>query len=143
MSEVGIASYPVWCSYHVLCCVAGSALRRRRAPCVVVVRHPQQRMELSDVGVSLPTFLFPIPLPLSLSPLPSPLSLPLSPPTPSYLQSISLALSQHVLAGQHCSEAACKALDFLPFKCASCSRVFCLEHRSLSAHKCHASDVCG
>eukprot|EP00026_Physarum_polycephalum_P013708 Phypoly_transcript_14136.p1 GENE.Phypoly_transcript_14136~~Phypoly_transcript_14136.p1 ORF type:complete len:282 (+),score=25.85 Phypoly_transcript_14136:110-955(+) len=42
--------------------------------------------------------------------------------------------------GQHCSEPSCKVLDFLPFQCTSCKRTFCLEHRSLTAHKCHASD---
>lgn len=45
------------------------------------------------------------------------------------------------IAGHHCSEATCKLLDFLPFECALCHHIFCLEHHSLSAHQCHVSDV--
>ena len=38
--------------------------------------------------------------------------------------------------GSHCAHPDCGQIDFLPFKCDCCSRVFCLEHRSYRAHKC-------
>ncbi|XP_048364250.1 AN1-type zinc finger protein 1 isoform X1 [Sphaerodactylus townsendi] len=38
--------------------------------------------------------------------------------------------------GQHCGVEHCQQLDFLPFVCDSCSQVFCLQHRSRSAHGC-------
>eukprot|EP01113_Clastostelium_recurvatum_P043822 TRINITY_DN7311_c0_g1_i4.p1 TRINITY_DN7311_c0_g1~~TRINITY_DN7311_c0_g1_i4.p1 ORF type:complete len:293 (-),score=42.83 TRINITY_DN7311_c0_g1_i4:68-904(-) len=38
--------------------------------------------------------------------------------------------------GKHCSEPYCKQLDFLPFKCAGCDKIFCLEHRSYDSHHC-------
>lgn len=31
--------------------------------------------------------------------------------------------------GQHCAHVECRQLDFLPFKCQRCSKVYCLEHR--------------
>lgn len=36
--------------------------------------------------------------------------------------------------GKNCSE--CHALDFLPYTCEYCHRVFCADHRKLDAHKC-------
>ena len=38
--------------------------------------------------------------------------------------------------GNHCSVGICGQLDFLPFTCDCCQRVFCLEHRSYGAHAC-------
>ncbi|KAI3667394.1 hypothetical protein L6452_42451 [Arctium lappa] len=38
--------------------------------------------------------------------------------------------------GKHCSVDDCKIIDFLPFTCDCCSKVFCLEHRSYIAHQC-------
>lgn len=38
--------------------------------------------------------------------------------------------------GRHCQLEYCGQLDFLPFKCGSCQKTFCLEHRSETAHKC-------
>ncbi|XP_070575815.1 AN1-type zinc finger protein 1-like [Ptychodera flava] len=38
--------------------------------------------------------------------------------------------------GKHCSVNTCKQLDFLPFTCNGCSRIFCLEHHSLGSHSC-------
>ncbi|XP_053103168.1 AN1-type zinc finger protein 1 isoform X4 [Hemicordylus capensis] len=38
--------------------------------------------------------------------------------------------------GQHCGIEQCRQLDFLPFVCDGCSGVFCLEHRSRTAHDC-------
>lgn len=38
--------------------------------------------------------------------------------------------------GAHCAEEYCHQLDFLPFTCDSCSKVYCLEHRSYKAHEC-------
>ncbi|KAM4705909.1 AN1-type zinc finger protein 1 [Rhinophrynus dorsalis] len=38
--------------------------------------------------------------------------------------------------GQHCDAEHCGQLDFLPFVCDGCSRVFCLEHRSRDSHGC-------
>ena len=40
------------------------------------------------------------------------------------------------LVGSHCQYEYCNQLDFLPFKCQSCSHTFCLDHRTESAHKC-------
>lgn len=41
--------------------------------------------------------------------------------------------------GQNCSCPDCKQIDFLPFKCDCCGRVFCLEHRTYQAHACSAA----
>ncbi|XP_077208147.1 AN1-type zinc finger protein 1 [Paroedura picta] len=38
--------------------------------------------------------------------------------------------------GRHCAVEGCRQLDFLPFVCDGCSQVFCLQHRSRSAHGC-------
>ncbi len=38
--------------------------------------------------------------------------------------------------GQHCSAEECHQLDFLPFDCDACGKVFCLDHRSYKAHRC-------
>ena len=38
--------------------------------------------------------------------------------------------------GQHCSAEECYQLDFLPFDCDACGKVFCLDHRSYKAHRC-------
>ncbi len=40
------------------------------------------------------------------------------------------------LVGKHCQMEYCNQLDFLPFFCQSCSKTFCLDHRSESSHKC-------
>jgi len=37
--------------------------------------------------------------------------------------------------GKHCEFTGCQQLDFLPFQCA-CNKIFCLEHRNITAHKC-------
>ncbi|KAJ0043904.1 hypothetical protein Pint_17906 [Pistacia integerrima] len=38
--------------------------------------------------------------------------------------------------GKHCSLPDCKQIDFLPFTCDCCNKVFCLEHRSYNQHQC-------
>lgn len=38
--------------------------------------------------------------------------------------------------GQHCSHEDCRQIDFLPFQCDCCQRVYCLQHRTYEAHKC-------
>ncbi|XP_068641004.1 zinc finger AN1 domain-containing stress-associated protein 12 [Aristolochia californica] len=38
--------------------------------------------------------------------------------------------------GEHCQESSCNQLDFLPFRCDGCQKVFCLEHRSYKSHEC-------
>ncbi|KAL2523380.1 Zinc finger AN1 domain-containing stress-associated protein 12 [Forsythia ovata] len=43
--------------------------------------------------------------------------------------------------GRHCQNPDCHQLDFLPFTCNACSKVFCLEHRSYKSHDCPKSDV--
>ncbi|KAK4070784.1 hypothetical protein H0G86_009009 [Trichoderma simmonsii] len=40
------------------------------------------------------------------------------------------------LVGKHCQYEYCNQLDFLPFFCQSCTKTFCLDHRSESSHKC-------
>ncbi|XAR51815.1 hypothetical protein NMG60_11006553 [Bertholletia excelsa] len=42
--------------------------------------------------------------------------------------------------GKHCQHPECNQLDFLPFKCDSCQKVFCLDHRSYKSHDCPKSD---
>ncbi|XP_041006203.1 zinc finger AN1 domain-containing stress-associated protein 12 isoform X1 [Juglans microcarpa x Juglans regia] len=42
--------------------------------------------------------------------------------------------------GQHCQHPDCHQLDFLPFKCDGCRKVFCLDHRSYKKHECPKSD---
>ncbi|KAK8961303.1 Zinc finger AN1 and C2H2 domain-containing stress-associated protein 16 [Platanthera guangdongensis] len=38
--------------------------------------------------------------------------------------------------GKHCSVEDCKLIDFLPFTCDRCDKVFCLQHRSYIKHVC-------
>ncbi|KAH8376645.1 hypothetical protein KR093_000589 [Drosophila rubida] len=38
--------------------------------------------------------------------------------------------------GQHCNEATCNRLDFLPVKCDSCDKVFCASHYNYERHNC-------
>lgn len=47
-----------------------------------------------------------------------------------------MALFQNV--GKHCSHPGCNLKDFLPFTCDTCSKCFCLEHRTYEAHECTA-----
>ncbi|XP_057463905.1 zinc finger AN1 domain-containing stress-associated protein 12-like [Actinidia eriantha] len=42
--------------------------------------------------------------------------------------------------GTHCQHPECNQLDFLPFKCDSCLKVFCLDHRLHKSHDCPKSD---
>ncbi|CAK9148698.1 unnamed protein product [Ilex paraguariensis] len=42
--------------------------------------------------------------------------------------------------GMHCQHPECNQLDFLPFNCDACRRVFCVEHRSYKSHECPKSD---
>ncbi|XP_062006887.1 zinc finger AN1 and C2H2 domain-containing stress-associated protein 11-like [Rosa rugosa] len=42
--------------------------------------------------------------------------------------------------GKHCSVVECQQIDFLPFTCDSCNKVFCLEHRSYIKHNCPKGD---
>ncbi|KAJ6831370.1 zinc finger AN1 and C2H2 domain-containing stress-associated protein 11 [Iris pallida] len=42
--------------------------------------------------------------------------------------------------GEHCEQDGCNQLDFLPFTCAGCEKVFCLEHRTYKAHSCPRSN---
>ncbi|KAK7019793.1 zinc finger, AN1-type domain [Halocaridina rubra] len=41
--------------------------------------------------------------------------------------------------GQHCSEPTCRQLDFLPFTCNLCKKVFCVDHHKYDAHSCTES----
>jgi len=43
--------------------------------------------------------------------------------------------------GSHCSFAYCKQLDFLPFLCNGCGRLFCRIHRRPDDHKCSAAST--
>ncbi|XP_072269349.1 AN1-type zinc finger protein 1 [Pyxicephalus adspersus] len=38
--------------------------------------------------------------------------------------------------GQHCDVEHCGQLDFLPFVCDGCSKVYCLVHKSKDSHGC-------
>jgi len=43
--------------------------------------------------------------------------------------------------GAHCDFKDCKLLDFLPFTCDGCRQIFCLDHRSFTAHKCSSPPI--
>lgn len=38
--------------------------------------------------------------------------------------------------GTHCALPDCYQIDFLPFNCDCCNRIFCLAHRTYAAHSC-------
>eukprot|EP00123_Amoebidium_parasiticum_P003614 comp14901_c0_seq1/m.11454 comp14901_c0_seq1/g.11454 ORF comp14901_c0_seq1/g.11454 comp14901_c0_seq1/m.11454 type:complete len:274 (-) comp14901_c0_seq1:27-848(-) len=38
--------------------------------------------------------------------------------------------------GKNCGEPTCKQLDFLPFTCDACKKVYCLEHHKYADHNC-------
>lgn len=38
--------------------------------------------------------------------------------------------------GEHCALGTCKQLDFLPFTCDSCRRIYCKEHVTYENHNC-------
>ena len=38
--------------------------------------------------------------------------------------------------GKSCSNTACNRLDFLPYKCDLCSKIFCQDHREYKDHNC-------
>ncbi|KAK4144538.1 uncharacterized protein C8A04DRAFT_11451 [Dichotomopilus funicola] len=40
------------------------------------------------------------------------------------------------LTGSHCQYSYCNQLDFLPFRCQSCDKTFCLDHRTEDGHAC-------
>ncbi|KAM3363928.1 zinc finger AN1 domain-containing stress-associated protein 12 [Capsicum galapagoense] len=42
--------------------------------------------------------------------------------------------------GRHCQLSDCHQLDFLPFTCHACHKVFCVEHRSCKSHECPKAD---
>nr|QEG03151.1 zinc finger AN1 domain-containing stress-associated protein 12 isoform X1 [Cymbidium ensifolium] len=42
--------------------------------------------------------------------------------------------------GEHCQYDGCNQLDFLPFTCIACRKVFCLEHRTYRSHACPKAD---
>ncbi len=43
--------------------------------------------------------------------------------------------------GEHCACSGCAQLDFLPFRCSGCRRLFCAEHRN--SHGCAAATGSG
>lgn len=43
--------------------------------------------------------------------------------------------------GKHCSVDDCKLIDFLPFTCDRCEKVFCLQHRSYTTHSCPNANI--
>eukprot|EP00898_Chlorokybus_atmophyticus_P007593 jgi/Chlat1/7835/Chrsp66S07283 len=38
--------------------------------------------------------------------------------------------------GKHCSYEGCQLVDFLPFDCDACKRIYCLDHRTYREHEC-------
>lgn len=59
--------------------------------------------------------------------------------TNSDVQETSYVAMQDIdasLVGLHCQVDYCNMLDFLPFQCQSCSKAFCRDHRTKSAHGC-------
>ena len=55
------------------------------------------------------------------------------PDTPSSFTMIDRDLES---IGAHCQYEYCHQLDFLPFRCESCRRTYCLDHRTEDAHAC-------
>ena len=43
--------------------------------------------------------------------------------------------------GQQCEVNSCNQLDFLPIKCANCSKIFCKNHSSFDGHGCESFDI--
>eukprot|EP01132_Coremiostelium_polycephalum_P011568 gene11568-14170_t len=43
--------------------------------------------------------------------------------------------------GVHCHLKDCNLLDFLPFTCDGCKKMFCLEHKDYGEHKCPSPPV--
>ncbi|XP_052229300.1 AN1-type zinc finger protein 1-like isoform X2 [Dreissena polymorpha] len=43
--------------------------------------------------------------------------------------------------GKHCSVGSCKLLDFLPFACDGCKKIFCSEHRVKDVHCCSSEYI--
>lgn len=43
--------------------------------------------------------------------------------------------------GAHCQQEGCNQKDFLPFRCATCSRSLCLSHRSYVSHNCNGDKM--
>jgi len=58
----------------------------------------------------------------------------------SYIKMSTAALESRgtdaSLVGSHCQYSYCNQLDFLPFKCQSCEKTFCLDHRTEDSHAC-------
>ena len=53
----------------------------------------------------------------------------LAPAPPASLPSMANSQSADLMAGLHCANPDCRQLDFLPFQCSKCSKVYCLAHR--------------
>lgn len=45
--------------------------------------------------------------------------------------------------GAHCSHPECNQLDFLPFQCNACNKIYCQYHRMASDHACPRADLAG
>lgn len=43
--------------------------------------------------------------------------------------------------GEHCQETTCNTLDFLPFKCDACQKIFCKNHFNYNKHNCNSLSV--
>ncbi|KDE08486.1 hypothetical protein MVLG_01267 [Microbotryum lychnidis-dioicae p1A1 Lamole] len=54
----------------------------------------------------------------------------------------TLNRDEFLAIGTHCSESTCSQLDFLPFRCPSCSKPYCSDHwRPPSGHDCPRYDA--
>lgn len=47
--------------------------------------------------------------------------------------------SEEVEGSSRCAYHLCDSIDFLPFQCDSCLRMYCLEHSTYSNHECEFS----
>ncbi|KAK4098305.1 hypothetical protein N658DRAFT_499534 [Parathielavia hyrcaniae] len=58
----------------------------------------------------------------------------------SYIKMATAAVDSRAtdaaLVGSNCQYAYCNQLDFLPFRCQSCNKTFCLDHRTEDGHAC-------
>lgn len=45
-------------------------------------------------------------------------------------------MTEFINLGKHCSVHSCQQLDFLPFTCPRCLKVYCQDHRQFEKHQC-------
>ncbi len=57
-------------------------------------------------------------------------------PSPAEPQTFTTMDKDLDAIGSHCQYNYCNQLDFLPFRCESCKRTYCLDHSAETGHEC-------